>query len=95
MRAKRRLRALGVGALDVDEDPELRDLSLDLAGSEEVTVRRERCPAVHAKRLGDSGDDEEKADVRESMAFWDQDGLFVLLWDNDYWLNGSGEVVSS
>ena len=39
--------------------------------------------------------DEEKADVRESMRLWDADGQFVLLWGNDYWLAGDGEVVSS
>jgi hypothetical protein len=39
--------------------------------------------------------DEEKAHVRESMELWDKDGQFVLLWGNDYWLDESGEVVSS
>jgi hypothetical protein len=39
--------------------------------------------------------EEEKADVRESMALWDADGQFVLLWGNDYWIDGTGEVTSS
>lgn len=38
---------------------------------------------------------EEKNDIRESMRLWDKDGQFVLHWGNDYWLNVSGEVVSS
>jgi hypothetical protein len=29
------------------------------------------------------------------MELWDEDGQFVLLWGNDYWLDGSGRVVSS
>jgi hypothetical protein len=37
----------------------------------------------------------QKADVRESMALRDADGQFVLLWGNDYWLDGTGEVTSS
>ena len=40
-------------------------------------------------------DAEEKADIRESMELWDRDGQFVVLWGNDYWLDGSGRVVSS
>ncbi len=39
--------------------------------------------------------EEEKADVRDSMADWYEDGQFVLLWRNDYWLDSTGEVVSS
>ena len=42
----------------------------------------------------DSSDDE-KADVRDSMETWDADGQFVLNWGNDYWLESTGEVVSS
>jgi hypothetical protein len=40
-------------------------------------------------------DDGEKADIRESMTLWDKDGQFVLQWGNDYWLDKSGEIVSS
>jgi hypothetical protein len=40
-------------------------------------------------------DEDEKADVRESMELWDKDGQFVLQWGNDYWLDGAGRVVSS
>ncbi|QDV36890.1 hypothetical protein [Tautonia plasticadhaerens] len=39
--------------------------------------------------------DDERADVLESMRLWDADDQFVLHWGNDYWLDGSGEVVSS
>ena len=39
--------------------------------------------------------EEEKSNVRDSMRLWDADGQFVLLWGNDYWLDKSGEVVSS
>jgi hypothetical protein len=42
-----------------------------------------------------SADEEEKADVRESMERWDKDGQFVLQWGNDYWLDRAGRVVSS
>ena len=42
-----------------------------------------------------ASDDVEKADIRASMESWDEDGNFVLYWGNDYWLNESGEVVSS
>jgi hypothetical protein len=38
---------------------------------------------------------EEKSDIRDSMRLWDEDGQFVLQWGNDYWLDASGEVVSS
>jgi hypothetical protein len=37
----------------------------------------------------------EKEDVCESMRLWDKDGQFVLQWGNDYWLDDTGEVVSS
>ena len=33
--------------------------------------------------------------MRESMRLWDADGQFVLNWGNDYWLDATGEVVSS
>jgi len=39
--------------------------------------------------------EEEKNDIRDSMRLWDEAGQFVLLWGNDYWLDDSGEVVSS
>jgi hypothetical protein len=39
--------------------------------------------------------DEEKADIFESIGLWDAEEQFVLFWGSDYWLNGSGEVVSS
>jgi hypothetical protein len=53
-------------------------------------------PSHFHETLSDpAADEEEKAAVRESLASWDEDGQFVLLWGNDYWLDGSGEVVSS
>jgi hypothetical protein len=39
--------------------------------------------------------DEEHDENRGSMRTWDAEGQFVLLWGNDYWLDGTGEVVSS
>jgi hypothetical protein len=39
--------------------------------------------------------EEAKSDICDSMRQWDGDGQFVLQWGNDYWLNDSGEVVSS
>jgi hypothetical protein len=39
--------------------------------------------------------EEEKNDIRDSIRLWDKAGQFVLLWGNDYWLDRSGEVVSS
>jgi hypothetical protein len=38
---------------------------------------------------------DERRDVQNSITLWDEDGQFVLLWGNDYWLDSSGEVVSS
>ena len=53
-------------------------------------------PAHFQEILSDpDADEEEKADVRDSMVSWDKDGQFVLQWGNDYWLDESGEVVSS
>jgi len=40
-------------------------------------------------------DDEEKAEMRESIRLWDKAGQFVVQWGNDYWLDGTGRVVSS
>jgi hypothetical protein len=39
--------------------------------------------------------DAEKDGVRESMRRWDAEGMFILYWGNDYWLDGTGEVESS
>lgn len=64
--------------------------------SHEYYIGIEDYPAHFAEILSDpASDDEEKADVRESMRLWDKDGQFVLLWGNDYWLDDSGDVVSS
>ncbi len=64
--------------------------------SEEHGIGVEDYPSHFHEILSDpDADEEEKADVRESMESWDEDGQFVLLWGNDYWLDESGEVVSS
>ena len=64
--------------------------------SHELHIGIEDYPSHFHEILSDpASDDGEKADVRESMELWDKDGQFVLLWENDYWLDESGEVVSS
>lgn len=64
--------------------------------SEEHLIGIEDYPSHFHEILTDPAtDDDEKADVRDSMRLWDQDGQFVLQWGNDYWLDASGEVVSS
>ena len=40
-------------------------------------------------------DEDEKDEIRESQRSWDAEGMFVLQWGNDYWLNAAGEVESS
>jgi hypothetical protein len=46
--------------------------------------------------LGDpEASDDEKANIRDSMRLWDDAEQFVLIWGNDYWLDGTGKVVSS
>jgi hypothetical protein len=63
---------------------------------DELGIGIEDYPAHFGETLADpEASDEEKADVRESIRLWDADGQFVLLWGNDYWLDDSGEVVSS
>jgi hypothetical protein len=39
--------------------------------------------------------DAEKEDIAESIRLWDADRQFVLQWGNDYWLDETGDVVSS
>lgn len=39
--------------------------------------------------------DEEKAEVRASLHRWYEAGQFVLWWGNDFWVDGSGEIVAS
>jgi hypothetical protein len=64
--------------------------------STERYIGIEDYPSHFNEILNDPGEsDEEKRDVRDSMKLWDQDGQFVLLWGNDYWLDESGKVVSS
>lgn len=64
--------------------------------SQEHFIGIEDYPSHFHEILSDpTADDEEKADVHESMELWDKDGQFVLLWGNDYWLDESGNVVSS
>jgi hypothetical protein len=64
--------------------------------SDEHSIGIEDYPSHFHEILSDpAADEEEKADVRESMELWNKDGQFVLLWGNDYWLDGSGRVISS
>lgn len=64
--------------------------------SEEHDIFIEDYPSHFYEILSDpNADDEEKADIRDSMKSWDIDGQFVLQWGNDYWLDESGQVVSS
>jgi hypothetical protein len=62
----------------------------------ELGIEIEDYPEHFGEILDDpNSSDEEKADVRDSMETWDADGQFVLYWGNDYWLDDTGEVVSS
>jgi hypothetical protein len=64
--------------------------------SAEHYIGIEDYPSHFHEILSDTtADEEEKADVRESMELWDEDGQFVLQWGNDYWLDRTGRVVSS
>ena len=64
--------------------------------SDDYGIGIEDYPSHFHEVLDDpAADAEEKADIRVSMELWDRDGQFVLLWGNDYWLDGSGRVVSS
>ena len=64
--------------------------------SREYYIGIEDYPSHFHEILSDpASDDDEKADVRDSMKLWDKDGQFVLMWGNYYWLDKSGEVVSS
>jgi hypothetical protein len=40
-------------------------------------------------------DEDEKNMVRTEMPRWDREGQFVLWWGNDYWIDGTGELVAS
>ncbi len=64
--------------------------------SAEHYIGIEDYPSHFQEILSDpAADEEEKADVRESIELWDKDGQFVLQWGNDYWLDRAGRVVSS
>ena len=64
--------------------------------SEEHYIGIEDYPShFHEILIDPAVDDDDKADGRNSMKLWDKDGQFVLQWGNDYWLDESGEVVSS
>ena len=64
--------------------------------SDEHFIGIEDYPSHFHEVVSDPGaDEEEKADIRGSIELWDKDGQFVLQWGNDYWLDGSGRVVSS
>jgi hypothetical protein len=40
-------------------------------------------------------DDAERIGLQEFLRTWKEHGQFVLIWQNDYWLNRNGEVVAS
>ncbi len=64
--------------------------------SSEHFIGIEDYPSHFHEVLSDpTSDDEEKADIQESMELWYKHGQFVLHWGNDYWLDESGKVVSS
>lgn len=64
--------------------------------SQQPYIGIEDYPSHFGEILSDPREcEEEKSDIRESMRLWNEDGQFVLQWGNDYWLNGSGDVVSS
>lgn len=63
---------------------------------DEYDVFVEDYPSHFQEILSDpDANDEEKEDILESIKLWDEDGQFVLQWGNDFWLNDTGEVVSS
>ena len=63
---------------------------------DELGIGIEDYPDHFGETLDDpNASDEEKADMLESIGLWDAEEQFVLFWGNDYWLNGSGRVVSS
>ncbi len=62
----------------------------------EIGVGIEDFPDHFTEILADPHEtEEEKSSIRESMREWEEGDQFVLFWGNDYWLNGSGEVISS
>jgi hypothetical protein len=64
--------------------------------SEEHSIGIEEYPSHFHEILSDLiADEEEKTSVRKSLQQWDEDGQFVLHWGNEYWLDRTGEVVSS
>lgn len=64
--------------------------------SQDHCVGIEDYPTHFHEALSDPAEgEEEKSAVRESLKLWDKDGLFVLWWGKDYWLDESGEVNSS
>ena len=64
--------------------------------SREPYIFIEDYPSHFLEILSDpNADEEEKADIRDSMKLWDKDGQFVLQWGNDFWLDETGEVVST
>jgi hypothetical protein len=64
--------------------------------SPEHHIGIEDYPSHFEEILSDPGaDEEEKRATRDSIRLLDEGGQFVLFWGNDYWLDSSGEVVSS
>jgi hypothetical protein len=62
----------------------------------DLSVVIEDYPSHFEAILSDPQEGEDaKIDIRDSIKSWDKEKQFVLIWGNDYWLNNSGEVVSS
>ncbi len=63
---------------------------------QELYIGIEDYPSHFGEILSDpQASEEEKSDIRDSMRLWDEERQFVLQWGNDYWIDESGEVVSS
>ncbi len=64
--------------------------------SKQLLVGIDNYPSHFEEILSDPSEcEEEKESVRAEMAEWDDQGQFVLGWGNDYWLDSSGDVISS
>lgn len=70
---------------------EVKRFSID-----ELGVGIDDYPEHFAEVLDEPDQDEDwKAQIRKDKERWEADGQFVLYWGNDYWLDHTGEVVSS
>ncbi len=64
---------------------------------EEEQISVEAFPSHFQEFLEDPNqfDDEERQHYPESIRSWIEEGAFVLIWDNDHWMDQNGEVSSS